>query len=139
MALFLEESFALIDDAREALERWRADPNNSLEIETLQRDLHTIKGCARMADVPPIGDLCYELEMLYRQMSDGRLRAGDYLFDLLEHSHSHVRAQLEAVRDGREVPLGGELIEALQQFAVAPEEQLSEPASVTLMPVVESP
>ncbi|HLT04625.1 MAG TPA: Hpt domain-containing protein [Pseudomonas sp.] len=137
MALFLEESFGLIEDAKGALERWRVDPRNSLEIETLQRDLHTIKGCARMADVQPIGDLGYELETLYRQMSDGRLRTGEHLFELLERSHAHVYRQLEAVRDGREVPDGGELIEALQRFMAAPEEQLSEPASVTLQPVVE--
>lgn len=138
MALFLEESFGLIEDAREALQRWRADPQNALEIETLQRDLHTIKGCARMADVQPIGDLGYELEMLYRQLADGRLRSGEPLFDLLERSHARIRTQLEAVRDGLPVPAGEELIAALQEYVAAPEEQLSEPLSVTLQPVEES-
>src|SRR5690606_12833869 len=120
-----------------ALERWRVEPRNSLEIETLQRDLHTIKGCARMADVQPIGDLGYELETLYRQMSDGRLRTGEHLFELQERSHAHVYRQLEAVRDGREVPDGGGQIEALQRRMAAPAEQLTQPASVTPPPAVE--
>ena len=138
MALFLEESFGLIEDAREALARWRIDPQNGLEIETLQRDLHTIKGCARMADVQPIGDLGYELEMLYRQLADGRLRSGEPLFELLERSHARIRLQLEAVRDGQPVPDGADLIAELQQFAATPEEQLSEPLTVTLLPADES-
>jgi len=137
MALFLEESFGLIEDARQALERWRLDPANSVEIETLQRDLHTIKGCARMADVQPIGDLGYELEMLYRRLAAGQMRSSEPLFDLLERCHARVHAQLEAVRDGQPVPDGSALIEALQQLAQAPEEQLSEPPTVTLQPVVE--
>ena len=136
MALFLDESFGLIEEAQEALQRWRADPQNGLEIETLQRDLHTIKGCARMADVQPIGDLGYELEMLYRQFADGRLRSGEPLFDLLERSHAHIKAQLEAVRDGQPVPGGDELIAALQEFVASPEAQLSEPPSVTLQPAI---
>lgn len=137
MALFLEESFGLIEDAREALQRWRTDPRNGIEIETLQRDLHTIKGCARMADVQPIGDLGYELEMLYRQLADGRLRSGETLFELLERSHARVKVQLEAVRDGQPVPGGEELIGALQQYVAAPEEQLSEPPSINLQPASE--
>src|SRR5690606_27555044 len=134
---FLEESFGLIEDAREALQRWRTDPRNGIEIETLQRDLHTIKGCARMADVQPIGDLGYELEMLYRQLADGRLRSGETLFELLERSHARVKVQLEAVRDGQPVPGGEELIGALQQYVAAPEEQLSEPPSINLQPASE--
>ena len=90
-----------------------------------------------MADVQPIGDLGYELEMLYRQLADGRLRSGETLFELLERSHARVKTQLEAVRDGQSVPGGEELIAALQQYVAAPEEQLSEPPSVTLQPASE--
>src|SRR5690606_22546050 len=111
LALFLEECFGLIDNASAALLRWHADPPNSLETETLQRDLHTVKGCARMADITPIGDLAEQLEALYQGLAAGQLRAGEGLFELLEDSHQCVRDMLEAVRDRRALPEAQALIE----------------------------
>ena len=139
MALFLEESFGLIENADGALLRWHSDPQNSLETETLQRDLHTIKGCARMAYIAPIGDLAEQLEILYRRLSAGQLRAGDGLFELLQGSHQRVLQMLEAVRDQRELPGGQELVETLQRFIANPDEQLNVPPSVVLHAAPELP
>src|SRR5690606_4162592 len=63
--IFLEEGFDIIDSAGAALQRWMGDVDNSLELEALQRDLHTLKGGARMAEIREIGDLAHELEFLY--------------------------------------------------------------------------
>jgi chemosensory pili system protein ChpA (sensor histidine kinase/response regulator) len=139
LALFLEECFGLIDNASAALLRWHADPQNSLETETLQRDLHTVKGCARMADITPIGDLAEQLEALYQGLAAGQLRAGEGLFELLEDSHQCVRDMLEAVRDRRALPEAQALIETLQQFCANPEEQLSVPPSVVLQAETPAP
>ncbi|EGH49614.1 response regulator receiver:CheW-like protein:ATP-binding region, ATPase-like:Hpt, partial [Pseudomonas syringae pv. pisi str. 1704B] len=35
------------------------------------RDLHTLKGGARMVEIAPIGDLAHELETLYEGLSAG--------------------------------------------------------------------
>ncbi|MBF0673637.1 Hpt domain-containing protein [Pseudomonas sp.] len=139
LALFLEECFGLIDNASAALLRWHADPQNSLETETLQRDLHTIKGCARMADIAPIGDLAEQLEALYQGLAAGELRAGEGLLDLLESSHQRLQEMLEAVRDQRPLPEAQDLIDTLEQFCANPEEQLSVPPSVILQAAPEAP
>ena len=36
------------------------------------RDLHTLKGVARMVEITPIGDLAHELEFLYELLAAGR-------------------------------------------------------------------
>ncbi|WP_206508102.1 Hpt domain-containing protein, partial [Pseudomonas aeruginosa] len=55
--IFLEEGFDILDSAAAALQRWIDDVDNTIELEALQRDLHTLKGGARMAEIGEIGDL----------------------------------------------------------------------------------
>ncbi|WP_343352189.1 Hpt domain-containing protein [Pseudomonas sediminis] len=136
--IFLEEGFDIIDSAGAALQRWMGDVDNSLELEALQRDLHTLKGGARMAEIREIGDLAHELEFLYEGLGGGRLRASQELFTLLQACHDCLAEMLEAVRDKRAVPQGHALIETIKRFRANPDEQLSMPSAVQLRAVVES-
>ncbi len=131
--IFLEEGFDIIDSSSAALQRWKDDLDNSLELESLQRDLHTLKGGARMAEIREIGDLAHELEFLYEGLGDGRLRASPSLFGLLQSCHDRLAVMLEAVRDKRHVPSGEDLIETIKRFRANPDEQLSMPSSVHLV------
>ncbi|WP_192980358.1 Hpt domain-containing protein [Pseudomonas sp. EggHat1] len=136
--IFLEEGFDIIDSAGAALQRWMGDVDNSLELEALQRDLHTLKGGARMAEIREIGDLAHELEFLYEGLGGGRLRASQELFTLLQACHDRLAEMLEAVRGKRAVPQGHALIETIKRFRANPDEQLSIPSAVQLRAVVES-
>ena len=133
--IFLEEGFDIIDSAGASLQRWMEDTNNSLELEALQRDLHTLKGGARMAEIREIGDLGHELEFLYEGLGNGRLRASQPLFTLLQACHDRLAEMLEAVRDKRGVPDGEALITTIKHFRANPDEQLSMPSSVHLKAV----
>ena len=70
--IFLEEAVDLLESAGQALERLLAEPENPRALSSLQRDLHTLKGGARMAEIRPIGDLAHELESLYEGLVDRR-------------------------------------------------------------------
>lgn len=135
--IFLEEGFDILDSAGAALQRWTEDPDNSLELEALQRDLHTLKGGARMAEIGPIGDLAHELEFLYEGLCGGRLRASPALFGLLQACQDRLSEMLDAVRARRALPDGQALIEAIQRWRANPNEQLSMPSAVRLQPALE--
>ena len=130
--IFLEEGFDIMDSANASLQRWMDDVNNSLEIEALQRDLHTLKGGARMAEIREIGDLAHELEFLYEGLCQGRLRASADLFGLLQACHDRLSAMLDGVRARRALPDGVALIERIRRFRANPNEQLSVPNAVEL-------
>ena len=49
----------------------------------LQRDVHTLKGGARMAGVDAIGDLTHVLEDLFEKVAEGQLNASSDMNDLL--------------------------------------------------------
>ena len=136
--IFLEEGFDIMDSASAALQRWMADVDNTLEVEALQRDLHTLKGGARMAEIREIGDLAHELEFLYEGVGDGRLKAGKELLGVLQRSHDRLAEMLEAVRDRRPIPDGQALIDSIRQLRADPDAQLSVPSSVHLQPLQET-
>ncbi|AEF20309.1 Hpt domain-containing protein [Pseudomonas fulva] len=130
--IFLEEGFDIIDSAGAALTHWMDDVDNSLDLESLQRDLHTLKGGARMAEIREIGDLAHELEFLYEDLGNGRLRPSPMLFELLHACHDRLAEMLDAVRSQRVVPNGDELIETIRRLRANPDEQLSMPRAVPM-------
>lgn len=63
--IFLEEAQEILDTSSSSLQHWLTDTSNEAPLHALLRDLHTLKGGARMAEVRPVGDLTHELEFLY--------------------------------------------------------------------------
>ena len=114
LEIFLEEGFDILDSSGAALLRWQEEPSNRQAVETLLRDLHTLKGGARMVEIVPIGDLAHELENLYEGLAAGLLQPTPALFSLLQSSHDRIAQMLDAVRAGQPCPLADRLIAQIQ-------------------------
>eukprot|EP00003_Mantamonas_plastica_P025677 TRINITY_DN5084_c0_g1_i2.p1 TRINITY_DN5084_c0_g1~~TRINITY_DN5084_c0_g1_i2.p1 ORF type:complete len:2532 (+),score=517.23 TRINITY_DN5084_c0_g1_i2:21068-28663(+) len=95
--IFLEEAHDLIDSTAEALQSWSENTQNFDILRLLQRDLHTLKGGARLADIPAIGDLSHELENLFEGLTEQRLSVNDELADLLFRCHDRLAGMVEAL------------------------------------------
>ncbi len=96
-AIFLEEAQDLIASTAEALESWQDRPDNTELLRLLQRDLHTLKGGARLAGISAIGDLAHELETLFEGLSEHRLSVTDDLFSLLFRCHDRLAGMVDAL------------------------------------------
>ncbi|WP_025109157.1 Hpt domain-containing protein [Pseudomonas sp. H1h] len=117
LEIFLEEGFDIIENSGAALLRWQAEPGNRQEVETLLRDLHTLKGGARMVEIGPIGDLAHELEYLYESLVSGVLQPSAELFALVQRGHDRLAQMLDGVRAGQPCPPADRLISAIQNFS----------------------
>ncbi|EUB86740.1 Hpt domain-containing protein [Pseudomonas sp. GM30] len=117
LEIFLEEGFDIIENSGAALQRWQAEPGNRQEVETLLRDLHTLKGGARMVEIGPIGDLAHELEYLYESLATGVLQPSAELFALVQRGHDRLAQMLDGVRAGQPCPPADRLISAIQNFS----------------------
>ncbi|MFM9485784.1 Hpt domain-containing protein [Pseudomonas monachiensis] len=117
LEIFLEEGFDIIESSGAALARWQAQPSSRQEVETLLRDLHTLKGGARMVEIAAIGDLAHELEFLYEGLSTGVLQPTEPLFALLQRSHDRLAQMLDAARAGEPMPPADRLIDAIKNFS----------------------
>ncbi|MHA3734565.1 Hpt domain-containing protein [Pseudomonas sp. Eth.TT006] len=131
LEIFLEEGFDIIESSGAALLRWQAEPGNRQEVETLLRDLHTLKGGARMVEIGPIGDLAHELEFLYESLAAGVLQPSTELFALVQRGHDRLAQMLDGVRAGQPCPPADRLINAIQNF--------SHPVTVETPPVLPAP
>ena len=138
LEIFLEEASDIVESASVALVRWRGEPQNSLEVENLLRDLHTLKGGARMVEIAPIGDLAHELEFLYDSVAAGSLKPGNALFALLQKGHDQLAYMLDAVRSRLPVAQAAVLIEAIRNFS-SPSEPLPPTVAAVAEPVASGP
>ncbi|CCK74270.1 Sensor histidine kinase/response regulator [Oleispira antarctica RB-8] len=117
LEIFLEEAQEIMEAAGVALQRWQADPDNLRDVAELQRELHTLKGGARMAEMADVADLCHELESIYEGLHDGRVQSRDGLIPLLSSYHDILDDMLEHIRNGQVFELDPQVIVKIHAVA----------------------
>jgi chemosensory pili system protein ChpA (sensor histidine kinase/response regulator) len=100
--IYSEEATELLEAAQGSLTVWNKDRGDKQPVAELQRQLHTLKGGARMAGVSAMGDLSHELETLVLQI-DGGAVAGD------DHAHAVMQASLDELSRMRDLVSAGRL------------------------------
>ena len=139
LEVFTEEASEIIDAGENTLRAWSEQPDSMELMTEFQRQLHTLKGGARMVDIPPIGDLSHTLESLLERVVDGQIEVNAELFVLLHDSHDHLAEMLEHVK-ARELPADADklqtVIDVLHREPVAADDAaaLDSPAAVTACP-----
>ncbi len=102
--LFIEEGQELLEHSDDLLQQWRENPEDRQLVTALQRDIHTIKGSARMAGLNPVGEVAHVLEDLLEKIAGGRQQATAASLDALEAGCDHLHAMLDAVEKRRPLP-----------------------------------
>jgi len=128
--IFLEEAYDLINSTGSALHAWSEDPSNRSVAAELQRDVHTLKGGARMAGVDAIGDLTHVLEDLFEKVAEGQLAASTAMNDLLFACHDRLAQMVEQVATQKPCPPANDLVdqvEAILRGEAVPTEAEAEP------------
>ena len=124
LEIFVQEANDILDNSDTMMARLRQDPQEREIVIGLQRELHTLKGGARMAGLAPIGDLGHAMESLLEIVADGRreidrvsLESLDRGFDRLHGLVARVSkrqaigmpsnaiARFEALAAGDDIPL----------------------------------
>ena len=100
--IYSEEATELLEAAQGSLTVWNQDRKDKQPVAELQRQLHTLKGGARMAGVAAMGDLSHELETLVLQIDSGAV-AGD------DHAHAVMQASLDELSRMRDLVSAGTL------------------------------
>ncbi len=145
LEVFIDEARELLDHADDVLALWHAQPEETGHVAELRRDLHTLKGGARIAGLVPVGDLAHAVETLLEKRVRGKAQVGS-LISTLESSFDQLNTLVQKIARG-ETPvypqamidqllaLAGETTfadDAMLAAAVTPE---AKPA----MPVVPAP
>ena len=109
--IFVEEASEIIDSSEAVLRAWSGQPENIEYMTEFQRQLHTIKGGARMVDIQAIGDLSHVLESLMARIADGVISTSGEMFALMQESQDRLSEMLEQVK-ARQMPAAATQLEA---------------------------
>jgi chemosensory pili system protein ChpA (sensor histidine kinase/response regulator) len=99
--IFLEEGVDILDHSDSLLARLREDTSDRELVVGLQRDLHTLKGGARMAGITPIGDLGHAMESLLEAVAEGRRELRREGIEVLERSFDRLHRMVTRVGERR--------------------------------------
>ena len=106
--IFIEEAGDLLDHSDGLLAQLREMPDDNELVVGLQRDLHTLKGGARMAGIMPAGELGHAMESLLEAVADHKIDFGDDGVPLLERGFDRLHDMITRIAARRAIgmPLG---------------------------------
>ena len=104
LPIFLEEAETLVPDTSAQLRAWKAAPDTAGPRDALRRNLHTIKGSARMVGAMRLGELTHVMESRVIAVIEGQLAAGEDVFDTLEAQFDRLADAVERLRLGDAAP-----------------------------------
>jgi len=115
MVIFLEEADEILENTQSLLERWQVAPDNMQLMKELQRELHTLKGGARMVGIKPMGDLSHKLESILTGIVEGTAKSNAQLPEMVQASVDELASMLEAVRSGEPLYEATQLLEQIER------------------------
>ncbi|WP_256645458.1 Hpt domain-containing protein [Thermomonas paludicola] len=124
--IFVEEAGDLLDHSDGLLAQLRETPDDNELVTGLQRDLHTLKGGARMSGMMPAGELGHAMETLLEAVAAQRVELGADGVSLLERGFDRLHGMNTRIAARRAIGMPVGLIEAFnaraeKRVAVVPE------------------
>jgi chemosensory pili system protein ChpA (sensor histidine kinase/response regulator) len=104
LPIFLEEADSLVPDTSAQLRAWKAAPGEAVARDALRRNLHTIKGSARMVGAMRLGELTHVMESRVIAVIEGQLGATAEVFDTLEAQADRLADAVERLKQGDLAP-----------------------------------
>ncbi len=116
LEVFLEEGSEILDTSELILQKLKAAPTDLDVIGELQRELHTLKGGARMAGIEAIGDLSHAVESLLTDIAEGRLQGSKTIVDVLHQVIDRLYNMLELAQQRSVIHPSVELLELIESL-----------------------
>ena len=116
LEIFLEEAVEIIDESDRVIHEWIEKPDDSELVKELQRQLHTLKGGARMAGVMELGDLGHSMESLLTMVVDANLSPSKSMFDLVVRTQDRLVKMLELIQTNNPLEPASDLIDLVNNM-----------------------
>ena len=136
LKVYLEEAKELIDSSSQHLQEFRSNNSDLAALQALQRELHTIKGGARMVGAEGIATLAHEMETIYEELGSRRKPATRMIGNLLAVCHDWLANAIYVLENKFNPQTPVALVAALQQFSRKPD-SLKEIPNVNLTSQIE--
>ncbi|MFZ2554335.1 Hpt domain-containing protein [Psychrobacter urativorans] len=126
LEVYLEEADELVSSSNNylqqfLLQQFLTDDQDTEALQSLQRNLHTVKGGARMVAANGIADLAHEMETVYEKLVKQHRPITKMLSELLTACYDWIIDAIFILRQRVNPYRPTALIEALKQFSADPE------------------
>lgn len=116
LEIYLEEADELLISLDEAMHAWSEDQSNSDAIDTMQRNFHTFKGGARLADLVVLGDLTHEMETYFEKVNDGSIKTKPEHVNFMLRGYDVIENLVKEVKEQNQMTLPVEYFEQLKDL-----------------------
>ncbi|MGD8484402.1 MAG: Hpt domain-containing protein, partial [Thioalkalispiraceae bacterium] len=120
LEIFIEEGEEILDESDHTIHQWMQTPDDAELVEALQRQLHTLKGGARMAGISEIGDLGHDIESMLTAVVDGHLAVTKEMQTLLQRAQDRLVTMLEQVKEHKRPQAATDLITEVNKIISGP-------------------
>ncbi|EDY87224.1 CheA signal transduction histidine kinase [gamma proteobacterium HTCC5015] len=114
--IFLEECEELIDECDNTLQQCEESGFQEEQIAALQRQMHTLKGGARMAELTPMGDLSHALEEAVLGIQQGEVEATEVVTSTLRQAGDQLAAMMQEVQERGQLTSARALVSRLERI-----------------------
>jgi chemosensory pili system protein ChpA (sensor histidine kinase/response regulator) len=111
--IFVEEAKEFVEQVESHFQSWASQTDDLSLIEGIQRNLHTLKGSARLAGIMPVGDLSHALESLMTALVEKEIDPIQLVIDVARQAIDYLAHQVEMISTTGKVPASDELVERL--------------------------
>ncbi len=143
LEIFAEEMQEILDSCENTMAQLEQEPANAELITALQRELHTLKGGARMAGLNTIGDLSHAMESVFETVAETGGEISSQHYAVLARAFDRLNALLDTDKYGLDEDVsadikqltrllesgGGELRDESRLDAMAHQPEADTPAS----------
>lgn len=116
LAIFLEEATDLIASLSTILGEWEGDLQDFRKIADLKRELHTLKGAARMVGHLSIGSLAHEMETLSEALTRSEIKINRDVFELMTVGLDQIAMIIEAAKKQETLPEHFAILERFHRY-----------------------
>ncbi len=95
LPIFLEESDDLVEELESSIQSWSESPGSMEALDVLLRNLHTLKGGARMAGLNSLGEYAHNFETFLTGIQQDPVELDDDFFSLLNKRQDEVIRRIE--------------------------------------------
>ncbi|MEJ2694629.1 MAG: hybrid sensor histidine kinase/response regulator, partial [Candidatus Thiodiazotropha sp.] len=113
LQVFLEEATEFLEKIDHNYQRLMEQPDDFSLIDGIQRNLHTLKGSARLAGIMPVGDLSHAVESLMTALAEHEIDPIPLVTDAARRAIDFLGHQVEMIGSTGKVPASDEMVEGL--------------------------
>ena len=108
--VFLEEGSEILDASEVTLQKLVDNAEDEEAIASLQRELHTLKGGARMSGIKEIGDLSHAVESILTAVVEEGMKVSPEMIEILHRSVDRLMKLLERTKNKQTLDMPDDLI-----------------------------